>query len=265
MNVKNLSFIIVCLWLFASCKSGNDEEVWFETITLEKTANLSNEELSPKCSISLKVQSARQKKGEAAQKINEYLVERLFNQQDVTVEAAATQFTNAYILNYKNTLLPLYNQDRSDTTKRAWYDYHYIITTETNPGNENTIVYLATIDYYEGTAHGINQLLTMNFDKKTGRHLALSDIFATGYEQQLTAKLLTALKEKTGSADLTELKEKGYLNSMDMFPTENFIIGEETLTFIYNPYEIAPYNMGMTELIIPYSDIEKILKTTFEY
>ena len=52
---------------------------------------------------------------------------------------------------------------------------------------------------------------------------------------------------------------------MDMFPTENFIIGEETLTFIYNPYEIAPYNMGMTELIIPYSDIEKILKTTFEY
>ena len=209
MNVKNLSFIIVCLWLFASCKSGNDEEVWFETITLEKTANLSNEELSPKCSISLKVQSARQKKGEAAQNINEYLVERLFNQQDVTVEAAATQFTNAYILNYKNTLLPLYNQDRSDTTKRAWYDYHYIITTETNPGNENTIVYLATIDYYEGTAHGINQLLTMNFDKKTGRHLALSDIFATGYEQQLTAKLLTALKEKTGSADLTELKEKG--------------------------------------------------------
>ena len=252
MNVKNLSFIIVFLWLFASCKSGNDEEVWFETITLEKTANLSNEELSPKCSISLKVQSARQKKGEAAQNINEYLVERLFNQQDVTVEAAATQFTNAYILNYKNTLLPLYNQDRSDTTKRAWYDYHYIITTE-------------TIDYYEGTAHGINQLLTMNFDKKTGRHLALSDIFATGYEQQLTAKLLTALKEKTGSADLTELKEKGYLNSMDMFPTENFIIGEETLTFIYNPYEIAPYNMGMTELIIPYSDIEKILKTTFEY
>ena len=80
MNVKNLSFIIVFLWLFASCKSGNDEEVWFETITLEKTANLSNEELSPKCSISLKVQSARQKKGEAAQNINEYLVERLFNQ-----------------------------------------------------------------------------------------------------------------------------------------------------------------------------------------
>jgi hypothetical protein len=265
MNVKNFTLIVAILWLFASCKSGNDEEVSFETITVEKTVNLSNEELSPKCNVSLKVQSARQKKGEAAQKINEYLVERLFNLQDVTVEAAAKQFTDAYILNYKNTLLPLYNQDRSDTTKRAWYDYHYIITTETNSGNENTIVYLATIDYYEGTAHGINQLLTMNFDKNTGRHVTLGDIFATGYEQQLTAKLLKALKEKTGSNDLAELKEKGYLNAMDMFPTENFIIGEETLTFIYNPYEIAPYNLGTTELIIPYSDIETILKTTFDY
>ena len=93
MNVKNLSFIIVFLWLFASCKSGNDEEVWFETITMEKTANLSNEEFSPKCSISLKVQSARQKKGEAAQKINEYLVERLLDHRDVTVEAAAPKCT----------------------------------------------------------------------------------------------------------------------------------------------------------------------------
>jgi hypothetical protein len=81
----------------------------------------------------------------------------------------------------------------------------------------------------------------------------------------LTAVLLKALKEKTGSDDLAALKEKGYLNAMDMFPTENFILGEETITFIYNPYEIAPYNMGSTELIIPYNDVDKILKTTFDY
>ena len=185
--------------------------------------------------------------------------------QDVSVESACEQFAESYVQNYQNTLTPLYNQDRNDSTKRAWYDYHYIITTETHTGNENTIVYIATIDYYEGAAHGINEQIVMNFDKETGRHLTLSDVFATGYEQQLTAVLLKALKEKTGSEDLAALKEKGYLNAMDMFPTENFILGEETITFIYNPYEIAPYNMGSTELIIPYNDVDKILKTTFDY
>ena len=265
MNGKILSFLVVSLWLFTGCKGGDDQEVWFETISMEKTVNLTDEDLSPTCSVSLKVQNARQKSGEAAKEINEYLVERLFNMQDVSIEAAAEQFTENYVQNYKSTLLALYNQDRNDTTKRAWYDYHYVITTETHPGNENTIVYLATIDYYEGAAHGINELLVMNFDKETGKHLTLSDIFATGYEQQLTAILLKALKIKTDSEDLATLKEKGYLNAMDMFPTENFILGEETITFIYNPYEIAPFNLGTTELIIPYSNIDKLLKTSFEY
>jgi hypothetical protein len=264
MNGKILTFLVV-LSLFASCKGGDDKEVWFETISIDKTAKLSNEDLAPHCSVSLNVQYARQKTGEAAKEINEYLVERLFNKQDISVEAAAQQFAEEYVQNYQATLTSLYNQDKNDTTKRAWYDYHYIISTESHPGNENTIVYQATIDYYEGASHGINELITMNFDKETGRHLNLSHIFATGYEQQLTAVLLKALKEKTGSDDLAALKEKGYLNAMDMFPTENFILGEETITFIYNPYEIAPYNMGSTELIIPYNDVDKILKTTFDY
>lgn len=265
MNGKILTFLVASLCLFAGCKGGDEKEVWFETVSVDKTAKLSNEEFSPSCSVSLKVQYAIQKTGEAAKEINEYLVERMFNMQDVSVKAAAEQFAEEYVRNYQTTLIPLYNQDMNDSTKRAWYDYHYIITTEAHPGNEDYIVYLATIDYYEGTTHGINEQIAMNFNKETGSHLSLSDIFATGYEQQLTAILLNALKEKTGSDDLAALKEKGYLHAMDMFPSENFILGEETITFIYNPYEIAPYDMGSTELIIPYNDVDKILKTTFEY
>ena len=47
--------------------------------------------------------------------------------------------------------------------------------------------------------------------------------------------------------------------------SENFILSEETITFVYNPYEIAPYNVGSTELIIPFSDIKELLKNSFTY
>ena len=137
--------------------------------------------------------------------------------------------------------------------------------TTIQQGSKGTVVYLATVDYYEGGAHGINQLLTLNFETKTGRQLTLADIFTTGYEQPLKSVLLKALKSKVGCTTMSALREKGYLYSMDIFPSENFILGDETITFIYNPYEIAPYAMGSTELIIPYDDVEKILKTTFEY
>ena len=43
------------------------------------------------------------------------------------------------------------------------------------------------------------------------------------------------------------------------------ILGGETITFVYNPYEIAPYALGSTELVLPYSQLNKILNNTFDY
>jgi len=265
MNHKILIFALISIFL-ACCGSKDENKIEFETVTVEKVVNLSNEELSPTCSVSLKVSSAKEDTGgQAAKEINNYLVNRLFDLQDISMKTAAERFTENYTTTYKKNMLPLYNQDRADSTRRAWYQYHYIINTETQPGSKGTVVYLVTLDYYEGGAHGINQLLTMNFDTKTGKRLTLADIFVAGYEQPLTGKLLKALKEKVGVNSLSALKEKGYLYSMEMFPSENFILGEETITFIYNPYEIAPYAQGTTELTFSYDDVEDFIKNSFEH
>ena len=71
--------------------------------------------------------------------------------------------------------------------------------------------------------------------------------------------LLEALEEKVGASNLKELHNRGYLYSMDMFPSENFILGDDAITFIYNPYEIAPYEKGCIELKIAYDAIDNIL------
>ena len=100
----------------------------------------------------------------------------------------------------------------------------------------------------------------MNFDRKTGEQIELKDIFVPGFEQTLNNILLKALIEKTGSKDEQDLREKGYLYSMDMFAPVNFVMGKDSMTFIYNSYEIAPYAMGMTELELTYDELESILK-----
>lgn len=113
-------------------------------------------------------------------------------------------------------------------------------------------------------AHGINQQQILNFDSRTGLLLTLKDIFVSGYEQPLKDLLLKALLSKTGCKNIHALRARGYLSSMDIFPTENFILGSETITFIYNPSEIAPYSMGATQLVIPYSDLDKLIKNTID-
>lgn len=259
----NWLFLAIVLFTASSCKHVDEDSVEFETLTLDRSINLSNEALSPTCTVSLKMANAIAENGHKAEVINNTVLQELLNTQDVPMQQAMEHFADDYIKTYKQTMLPLYNQDRADTTKRAWYEFHYIISVETQKGSKRTMSYLATVDYYEGGVHGTNELRAMNFDIKTGKLMKREDIFADGTENQLNNLLLKALKEKIGVSSLAELREKEYLKAVDIYAPENFIIGDETITFIYNPSEIAPYNVGATELIIPYTSLDKILKNSF--
>jgi len=257
-----MSLMVVLLTIY-SCQRTDEDTIEFEELTYDKVINLSNEELSPTCTVSLKLQNATESNGHRSDVVNNEVIMKLFNVQDISMETAMQRFGDNYINNYKQNLLPLYNQDRADTTKRAWYEYHYVISAETQKGSKNTMAYLATLDYYEGGAYGTHQLITMNFDIMTGRLMKLSDIFVEGSQSQLNKVLLNSLFEKMGVSTTKELQEKGYLQTVNIYTPENFIIGDETITFIYNPSEIAPYSSGSTELIIPYSKVEKLLKNSF--
>ena len=264
--MKIIISILTLLLLLTGCRQINENEVIFDTVVIDKSVKLSNEANSPICTIHLSMAYATEDNGHKAEVINQYINDMLFGQQqEMAVENAARLFADEYTEAYSKNLLPLYNQDRADSTKRAWYDYHYVITTNTQIGCKGTIVYLATVDSYEGGANSMDQLLTLNFEPKTGRLLNLSDIFVDGYELELNRVLLQALKEKTGTKSMSQLREKGFLKSLDMYPSENFILDDETMTFIYNPSEIAPYSEGSTELIIPYTNLKSIIRNSFNY
>ena len=47
---------------------------------------------------------------------------------------------------------------------------------------------------------------------------------------------------------------------MDMYPSDNFILGDNDITFIYNASEIAPADKGIIELHLSYNDLEQIMK-----
>ena len=261
--MKRILLLTALMALLAGCASEQEGAIHFEKVEADKTVVLSNDNNSPSCRVHLKLDYATDDNGHRAEIVNNTIQQRLLDTEDLKMQQAVDSFAAQYTANYKKNYLPLYNQDRADTLKRSWYEYHYIITTDVSLGHKGTSVYHVNLDYYEGGAHGINQHLTMNFDRETGRQLSLADVFAPGYEHRLNEVLLEALQQKTGTKNLSQLHDKGYLYSMDMFASENFILGDDTITFIYNPYEIAPYAVGTTELTIAYSDIDDILKNSF--
>jgi len=263
--MKNIAIIALSALMIIACsQTETNNGIRFNTASADKEVRLSNDESSPICAVHLQIAYATEKNGDKAAAINATIQKQLLDMSDLTMQHAVDSFANNYTSTYVRNFLPLYNQNRADTMKRSSYDFHYIITTQTYPGSKQTTAYIATIDYYEGGAHGINQQMVMNFDNKTGLLLTLDDIFVKGYEHQLNERLTKALCEKLDADNIEALRQKGYLHSMEMFVPKNFILYDETITFIYNPYEIASYDKGPTELTIGFMELYAILKSEYQ-
>lgn len=260
-NILATAVVLGTIMLCVGC--GNDGKgglIEFETVSAEKTVSITSEQGAPQCKVQIEIASAVESQGERAEAVNEAVAMRLLDVESASLRTAADSFANAYTKSYQRNFAPLYREDSGDPRKRKWYEYHYNVTSEVSNGRFGVTVYRATVDYYEGGAHGVNQRIVMNFDNETGRLLRLADVFAAGYEQPLSLLLTAKLLEKTDTKNVDELRQKGILYSMDMFPTENFVLDKDGITFIYNAYEIAPYEQGIIELNIDYGECKEILQ-----
>lgn len=257
--MKRLIFFALSATLIACGGDGDDKNVSFEKAKAEKTVALTSDNDSPQCKANLSVDFAKTGNAKRDSAINSTIERELFGMDNLTVKAAADSFVNQYTEDYKKSLTPLYRADRSDKNKRAWYEYKYNVTTETKAGKEGVTVYIVNIDYYEGGAHGVNIRTILNFDNATGRRLTINDVFVPGHEKRLNEMLLKALEDKTDKKGIEELKADGYLCTTDIYAPQNFILGDNGVTFVYNAYEIAPYEKGLTELTIDYDDLEELM------
>ena len=258
-------FLTPALILLLCACSQEKATIAFETVSASKTVALSNDSVPPTCNVSIRLEQATAQSGRAGEIINATVANRLLNRNDDGLKQAAEAFAVDYTNNYVKTLLPLYNEDRDDIRKHAWYHYHYIVNSHTQPGSKGTVVYLTDINYCEGGSQASSQQVIMNFEIATGRLLTVQDIFVDGFEARLNPILLKALQTKTGFTTMKALHDNGYLKNSDIFVPENFILGSDAITFVYNPDEIAPSIVGCIELTVSYAAIENILSSMFEH
>ncbi len=224
-----------------------------------KVVSITDDNNAPQCQVNLQVKYVKGD-DEVAHNINSAITDRLFKLDSMSVRQAVDSFANFYTNEYRKNMKSLYLEDRADNDKHAWYQYRYSVETDTQRGKDDCLVYLIDLDMFEGGAHPIRQQLVMNFDAKTGKQIQLDDLFVQGYQYPLNDLLMEELKNVTKCKSLEELHEQDYLLTMDIYAPQNFILGDDEITFIYNPYEIAPYSKGNIELKLSYSRLEKLLK-----
>lgn len=112
---------------------------------------------------------------------------------------------------------------------------------------------------YTGGAHGNGYTRYTLFSAATGRVLALEDMFTD--IKKLTAITETYFRQQNMDDPNMDLTEYGFEFGDDGFHlNDNFMLGPGGLTFVYNPYEVAPYAAGSLEVTVPFEKISGLLK-----
>lgn len=262
-----ISTILVSTF-FLSCGNGKKQiydKTVFDSIQVNETTHLFNDTAAPGNNLVINyIYPVKSENRILTDSINIALISNCFGAgyEGLDAKAAVDSFKRSYAKEYLSDIESLYMEDKKNNPEksdRSWFDYY--CTIDARPLNINSafLVYKIENSSYTGGAHGMYITTYLNFKPETGQIMHLKDIFKPGYEKQLNELLLAMLMKDTGSSSLKELQDKAYLQDTDMYPSENFCLNNNSITFLYNVYEIAPYSSGITKITLSYSQLEGIM------
>jgi len=194
------------------------------------------------------------------------IISNLFGDEYVKCpnDSIVKQFSAELYMDYKENNLPLLN------VKDSANNYSF--------NNEHTLngfsllsdkkIYVYGIERYVdmGGAHGLETRNYYNFDLKTGKLISENDIFIPNFKGKLAEiikkQIIVESKESKDPKDsepIISLEDTDFWTD-SIKPNGNFYITDEGINYVFNPYEIAPYYMGQTEVTLHYNLIKDLLK-----
>ena len=108
-----------------------------------------------------------------------------------------------------------------------------------------------------GGAHGNDSIVLLNFNPENGNLYSHSEIIddIDGFKSLAETYFMNTLKDESETTSISEF----FFGKAFQLP-ENIGFNDEGIILLYNVYEIASYDQGYTEFIIPFEDANSYLK-----
>ena len=258
-QVKSLLALSVLLFV-AACSEKGDKYA-FQYVTFKETLPYKQGQDHPSCDFDLNVLKAHGTDTVFADAFNLDISTYMFGKRTTDVRGAMISFIDSIISDFKKD-----NKEQIDYAQQEGYeprdiDYEFVLNTEVHYGNNRDIIgHFIKYYQYTGGAHGGTFITCRNLRLEDGSLVTLDNYFKPGYEKVLLPILENKLLEYAECNSRDELDDHGYFSNEPMFVSENFEIRQDTIDFIYNQYDIAPYSTGITTLSVPEDLIRDIIR-----
>lgn len=119
--------------------------------------------------------------------------------------------------------------------------------------SRNLVSYCMSSADYTGGAHGMYGETYTVFDLKTGEVVTEQDLLVDDCEEDLAVLLGESLYDSLDEEDYDAIYE-------EPTPNGNFYVDETGVTWVFNPYEIAPYAMGPIQVCVTWNNLKPYLR-----
>ncbi len=250
------------LWIIFSatiigCKDDKilkDNELSFDTYKIEKKQHLFNDTAKAACNFQLTmIFPDKYPNEDILKKIQkEFIITFIGDKyENLSPEEAADKYEADYIADYMS-LENIYKEEPDNIG--VWMNYEQILDNKILFNKNDILSYGVNLYTFTGGAHGMSSTVFQVLNLKTASPIKLSDIFEDRNLDKVGELIKMALAKKLGYNSTSKLEDDGYDVSA-IVPTENFYVNEEGITWLYNPYEIAAYVVGKSEILVSYSDL----------
>jgi len=250
--------LVYVVFLFSSCKQNTiktEEKNYINKYYLSK--DTSKGALSVDLEIEFPIEYSNK---EVLKSIQQSIITQLFGKEyvnkhkDSIVISFANELHKEYIDNNAPLLVHL------DSGSVYSFNNEYSVEGFSLLSDEHIFTYGIDRIVYMGGAHSLETRNYYNFDLKTGKIITEDDLFLPNYKSALSEIIkLRIIEESDVINNMDELNESVFWTD-SIVPNGNFYITDESLNYVFNPYEIAPFAYGDTEVNIPFSYLKKLLK-----
>ncbi len=246
--------LLLAAAFFASCKGSNGDLIEFETRTDSIGYVVRGSELSDTiyAAANYSVVWPAQDDDELTT-LRDSLLAYTFGTAGPNFDAAAKQFLNSplqALLMEPDSTVTVAKVPFPEADDDPCHSTSTIASTVTHLTPSLLVIEIDKYDYHFGAAHGIATRNFLNYSVADHRILTSREIFLPGNDAAILSIIDAAARR--------------LFNDSLIFPEpittfDNFQLTSNSIIFIYQPYEIAPYSSGIIEIPINLLDLRRYL------
>ena len=185
-------------------------------------------------------------------KMEDGILNAAFDMEEIlgNVEETATRYED----NLKDEYFNEYEGSEGESGVRSWEDH---VNGYFSGRYGHFVSYMVEFYGFRGGAHGSNTMTPVVFDRKTGEIVPEEEFFADGYRDPVAALIQAHLPEALeGDAEaLAAVFEPDLLA-----PNGLYELTKDGVTWYYQPYDIAPYYLGVISITVPWKELKPFVR-----